>query len=260
MATELDRLVVWIPPAAFKSPEPDRPKKYGSAEVRWVAERFLKTYLEEWATDSLLLEWKWQHGQIPCPVPENEMKLRAVAADRLARVIADRAADKSEAVELISAYQRAAVDLLEDGSFDAAAALYRTLVEDRPANAEIRNNLGFCLMPTSPSEALPALEQADDLGYQPAIVNLANRAKCLLDLGRVGPAYALIEKGFNESAKNEPSTAWLWMTVDGHLKLLSFDDAREYLALLAVELSTMSGDDESVRMWSERAAELHSAD
>ena len=48
--------------------------------------------------------------------------------------------------------------LLKQGRYREAAAVFEFGVQQRPEDAEVRNNLGFCLIPVEPREALGHLD------------------------------------------------------------------------------------------------------
>jgi len=136
------------------------------AEARWLLDRFTQTYLNKWATDSLQREWRFLHSLRPGCCPSHIMRENLTNADEVARVIADRSCSSREQNAAFPSglrphhFMHLAVDRLNSGRRGEAVAIYRSLAELRPDDADVRNNLGFCLIPDSPAEAIDELTSA----------------------------------------------------------------------------------------------------
>jgi len=95
------------------------------------------------------------------------MRERHVETDTLAALLADRACDdwKHGATAdggelLVSNFTGVALERLRSGKHEDAVAIYRGLADLKPEDPEVLNNLGFCLLPTSPREAAEALKKS----------------------------------------------------------------------------------------------------
>lgn len=261
---EFDDIVSWRPPIGCL-PEPDQRlvEQISPAGNRWIFDRFHETYLTNWSTSSLHQEWKWTHGEAACPIPESEMKLRHVNESTLAKLIADRAAHRTDVDSSLQlgTFERVARELLQSGSREAAAAVFEAVVIEAPDNAEAHNDLGFCLIQDEPSEALDALERARELGYRPAIVNIANRGLCLIKLERYGPASALIDEGFVLAADSPYQPAWLWAPDHGaSVEVVYVDNVAVYMARLGLAAAQASNDERRLRRWTEALDKLQDAE
>ena len=62
-------------------------------ESRWLADRFLLTYLQDWHTASLHDEFRWKRGERRGRVPVELMELRSVPQERLNEEVTTRAVD-----------------------------------------------------------------------------------------------------------------------------------------------------------------------
>ena len=122
-AASWDDLVNWRPPSSALTDSsfvmPPR------SDDLWVTERFTKTYLSNWSVPALRSEWKYLHGQKPAPCDSNEMRVREVSANDLAKVMADRlGAEPRPSEELTSMLVEPALTFLKEGRRTEAAALH----------------------------------------------------------------------------------------------------------------------------------------
>ncbi len=176
---------------------------------RWLCDRFLKTFLTDWSTDSLKAEWAYLHGRAIAPCPAEEMRVRKVDEDDIARVLADRVALKTNIpVIQTHGFVLIAVDLLREGKRASAAALFEAIIASEPDHAEAHNDFGFCILPDNPQRALFALQRAAELGFdEPA--NYGNRILAFALLGRLTPALDLAER-FAERTDLHVGVGWMW--------------------------------------------------
>lgn len=253
-------VIAWKPPdSGLPAPSPRLGEQLSPKRDPWIIDRFLETYLEDWATSSLHQEWKWLHGETACPIPSDEMKVRAVDESALAKLIADRAVDETDLVDPLqmNTLQRVARDLLDSGSPDAAAAVFEAVAIEAPDRADAHNNLGFCLVHSDPERALKSLDRAAELGYQPKVVNICNRALCLVKLGRYGPAIALIEEGFELAKLTPHQGAWLWAPDPDALgEIIDAENLGLYLASLGLIAAEASDDNDKIRLWTDVLADI----
>ncbi len=236
-----DELRDWTPPppTLLEEDVPVRPPPEPDERGRWVVERFMHTYLENWATSSLHLEWAYIHGQEPSPCIPVEMSVRSVPEDDLAKIIADRAVeDRPPPQRLTASLVEPALRFLKQRRHVEAAGLFEAATRVEPNNADAHNNYGFCLLPSDPAGSLQALERFGHLRGGDAIVNALNRSLCLATLGRLTPAEDLARATMTdlEDVPRPPFSAWLWdpeeLLLHGDAVLSSQDDAFEYLEAL----------------------------
>jgi len=239
----------WSPPAPalLTEPVPLRPPSAPDEQGLWITERFMQTYLENWTTSSLHLEWAYMHGLEPAPCMPAEMSVRLVPEDELAKLIADRAVEDAPAPQrLTSSLVEPALDFLKQGRHVEAAGLFEAATRVEADNSDAHNNYGFCLLPSDPATALAALQRAGTLRGGDEVVNALNRSLCLAVLGRLTPAVDLARATMTdlEGAPASPFSAWLWdpeplLSHDDAI-VSSHDDAIAYLEMLihAIESST----------------------
>jgi hypothetical protein len=230
----------------------------------WLVDRFSTTSLRNWLTTSLQYEYRWQEGAEPPPCPEELMMERELERDELNAELARRSAlsiggDPDPESVLASELDSHARTLVKQGRHHEAAALFEFAVLRRPYDPEVRNNLGFCLIPENPGEAIKDLEAAAHMGYGPAAVNVYNRACCYLALGQPRVAMAVSEEYWAIKASN-PDGAMLWhWASDSDWTLASVDDANVALADLMMRVACSMGWQEDQRRWEERARLLKAA-
>jgi len=92
---------------------------------------------------------------------------------------------------------------LKLGRFEAAAACYRTALESAPHDAALHNNYGLCLeRQRQYAEALNHYERALELDDKERETFLANKAQCLVRLGRHEEANAICDRLLQEAPEN----------------------------------------------------------
>jgi len=254
-ALDFDELLAWRAPTpeqfALIDPEPGL-TILPSELARWVSDRFSETYLDNWATTSLDLEWAYLHGSQIAPCKGDAMRTRQVTQADLALAIAHRKAGDSERsdhdVLAVSAFVSTALEHLQAGRRGLAAAIFDACRKAAPENAEAHNNYGFCLLPDDPAMALNALETAARLGMETSPVNVANRIFALLKLGRLGSALEVAES-FAESGQGT-QFGYLWNTVsDREPRVIPVNDVSEYIARLALEIAIQAGEETAAKTW-----------
>ncbi|MCQ3811569.1 MAG: hypothetical protein KTV68_13560 [Acidimicrobiia bacterium] len=237
MTTSWDQLVNWSPPLPSQTDDTLSPIDNAEGDS-WITERFTKTYLSEWSVAALRSEWKYLHGQHLSPCDPSEMRVREVSANDLARVMADRlGADPRPSEHLINMLVRPAVNFLAEDRRTEAAALFEAALRVDPQNAIALNNLGFCLLPDDPEQALRHLDSAIDTGSADVEITNANRVLALVLLGRWTSACDLAAAHLNrhsDSSRREP--VWLWdsspLLRDNAAALITCDDIASYVAAL----------------------------
>ena len=223
---ELDMLAAW---------RPSLPSETGN-EYRWLVDRLSTTFLTSWETSSLRLEYRWNAGRARPPCRVDLMLERTPDTAELIAEIARRdALDRSDAQDgglLAGQIQESARVLLEEGRARDAAALFEFLCKIDPDNADALNNLGFCLIPVAPAEALRHLEAANAFGYVPEVINVCNRTRCYVEMRRFGPAIRLADSHLASVADSEAVPATLWLQGEDGLALRRIPDARAELKRL----------------------------
>ncbi len=258
LTAPLNELIDWWPAdGVVPDALPNTLSKLPSID-RWIADRFLATYLEHWAPESLLAEWEWIHGNRDCPIPAAAMRTRRIDPNRVAAQIADNAlSNRSTQLSSVAKaqYQSLAMELLEQGRPDAAAGVFEAVLALEPLDADAHNNLGFCLMPDAPADALRSLEKAAELGYEPPVVNSANRVVMLSRLGRLAAAHDLADQAYRAAIGSTPPTAYLWNleSLDSTPNVDFVKDVTEYLVGIGVAIARRVKDDQLEVLWQSRS-------
>jgi hypothetical protein len=261
MRAPLNTLVT-LSPEAFADVDGQIPMDSADRELyeryAWLVDRFSTTSTRDWLTSSLHCEYRWQAEREPPPCPVELMLDREVSQDELNAEIARRAVlqipNGEPDAEAVLATEMAghALALLRQRHCREAAALFEFAAKRRPADAEARNNLGFCLIPENPRRALFDLETAANMGYQHTAVNIYNRVCCHLALRQTRAAVALAEKYWTER-DDPPGGATLWRPgPDGSWDLINVSDTQSAIAELLVEITRTEGLRDEEQVWRER--------
>lgn len=228
---------------------PDFPTRI-SKNSEWLVDRFSSTYLDDWAEDSLKLEWRYMEGDVPLPCQPGEMGSRVVERNELAVRIANIATAKDAQSEHVGRITSAAIELVRDGRRKLAAAVLKPLLQTSWDDGEIHNNYGFCLLPDNVDGGLEALERAAVLGYD-GTVNIANRVLALYWLGRPAAALALAEEAVDQRHRVEPvrtSYMWNYLLPRGESTVIN-QDSWIYLLGLATHVAREDGNPVLVQRW-----------
>ena len=250
MTASWDQLVEWSPPQPTHVDDTLSPIRNAEGDP-WITERFTKTYLGEWSVAALRSEWRYLHGQHLPPCDPSEMKVREISANDLAKVMADRlGADRRPSERLIDMLVRPAVKFLEDDRRTEAAALFEAALRLDPRNANALNNLGFCLLPDDPEQALRHLDAAIDTGSADMEISNANRVLALALLGRWTSACDLAAAHLSRHGDSSArGPVWLWesssLLNDNTAVLMTCDDIGSYVAELHEVAATMDGEGSS---------------
>lgn len=201
LTADYEELVNWQVPGRSLLDESELPlvdtEAMGS-DGRWLVDRFTKTYLHDWGTDSLRREWLYQHGQLQPPCDAADMSSRNIDLAALAEVLAERSAaadpPKVDQPGLASSFVRSAVAFLQEARYIEAAALFEAIVRRQPNDPEALNNLGFCLLASDPHEALKSLGLANEQRSADHDLVDVNRMLALFVLGRKTAATDLADR------------------------------------------------------------------
>ncbi|WP_448625908.1 hypothetical protein [Geodermatophilus sp. URMC 64] len=209
------------------------------ARATWLVERFTETYLEDWTTDSLEMEWGYLHSEHPGCCPPEAMRERPTDVTDVARLLADRHHQewKQRPTSIVDRqfsatdFTRAAAENLAAGRQDAAAAILAAVLRLSPDSPEANNNYGFCILPTDVARSLGHLEKAaTNISEAVELTNAANRVLALHLLGRDDEARALAEHALALPTKATPS--YLWTHGSGPLRLTEPISPRDHLEQL----------------------------
>ena len=148
-------------------------------QYRWAVDHFAKTFFRDWKTTSLHYELRWLDGDILPPCPNELMLDRRVSREEITQEIARRTVYENRrpdpAESLVYEMSRHALKLLRQGYCREAAAVFEFGVQQRLKDPDVRNNLGFCLIPIEPRRALEHLKAAANMGYQSSEINAYNQ-------------------------------------------------------------------------------------
>jgi len=117
--------------------------------------------------------------------------------------------------------------------------MYEALQKLCPDDADVLNNLAFCLIPLDPRRAIPLLEKA--LEMEAGAVRYANLALCHILVGEFGEAKRYLEI---PTGIQVPPFVYLWRKDnDGNLQLERVQDFSGYMHNLS---ALARGEGESV--------------
>lgn len=264
----LTSIVLLSPPEASELAHP-HPGFNGDAKVReryaWLVDRFSSPSIRSWVTTSLQYEFRWQDGTEPPPCPPECMAEEKVDKSELNAELARRSAhsiggDPDPQSVLASEVDSHARILVGQGRYHEAAALFEFAVLRLPFDAEVRNNLGFCLMPENPGAALKELEAAGCMGYDHPVVNVYNRACCYLALDQPRTAMAIAEEYWAATALPSVNGAVLWQwPPEPDWVLTDVEEPSGALAELMTRVASGMGWQEEQLRWEERSRPFKAA-
>jgi hypothetical protein len=207
---ELRHVLTWMLPsqsAWADMPEVKDPEGE-PCESKWLADRFLLTFVRDWSTASLHQEHRWQGGEASSNVDPAEVGLRVVLGDKLNAEIALRAVTGDGAEYQLALLSRA-VELLESRQFAEAAAMFEGALAVSPT-PWVRNCLAFCLVPLEPAAATQVFIEllSEELDVALLRANLAAASRVMGDLDG---AWAHAAAGLECLASQGPRPpAFLW--------------------------------------------------
>jgi hypothetical protein len=275
----IPRLLRWVCWASLdeiislKSPDAGRLGGSRDAEVaeqyRWLVDHFSSTYYHQWETSSLHCGLRLLDGDLLPPCAASLMEDRCVDRGGLLEEIAKRAVYRTSqepTVVYASSYPaleesvkdevtRQALLMLHEGRHLEAAAVFEFGTRQLPDDADVRNNLGFCLIPVDPVQALRHLEKASGMGYRPAVTNAYNMMCCLIATGRPDDALVVASRVWTAVSADQ-ERALLWERCDDtNWQLLLTDDAAAEVALLAGQAARAAGLLDQANVWRRRSAD-----
>lgn len=210
-------LLSWRAPASAQLLSVYGARTGANARAGWLWDRHTVTNIDEWQQASFALEWAAQRGQMsdapPNVLADRTIDLAAIATSAMDSAGAMHLKRKSRkpAMDADKAASRAA-QLLSDGRHQEAADIFAGLIDIRPTDGNARNNLGFCLLPIDPAEALRMLQSASLYPNSNLLVTWVNRAMALHLTGRNADAVGALESAaaLLPEVDGPRSHAWLW--------------------------------------------------
>jgi hypothetical protein len=231
----------------------------------WAVDHFSSTFYSEWSTTSLHYAYRWLSGrEIPPCNPElmndrrlDSAKLNAEIARRAVTQGMRRPSEPRVDLVLIGEMTDYAKSLLNEKRYREAAAVFEFGSHRRPYDGQFRNNLGFCLIPEDPEEALGHLKAATEMDYPHPATNTYNQMCCHIALRHIREALALAELMWPRILSTRPAEATLWKHNEaGDWELFQSTDPRASVAELASLLAHEEGWDSEDRAWREHRNEL----
>ncbi|WP_157122263.1 tetratricopeptide repeat protein [Nocardia violaceofusca] len=171
------------------------------ADAVWLVDRFTETYLGTWTPSSWVSEWRYMHSQRSGCCPPGYMRDRPVDGPKLAEVLAEYGSREFEKVLettrtykgriQVAQFTGVAIEAIKRGERHDAVALFRMISHAEPDDWEVANNLGFCLIPEDPNEAVEWIERSISSPYRP---------RALLPIAYLNLAFARFQCGDYEMA------------------------------------------------------------
>lgn len=251
---EMEDLLRWVPPADLGDLDPTEEAE--ASEFLWLAERFTKTYLDDWSQASLKLEYrytheKWQPGAFPVELlSERQVPPVKVSEELAARVVHGRRGDPAA----VSALVERALEAIDNKKRDLAAAIFTTARTLDPDDNHIANNLAFCLLPDRPDEALEILigvRARTEMNLLP----IANSVAALMRLGETSEALRVAEEAAAIGLE-AGATAWFWVFPIQDDPVTQKIQAGQYICDLAVIAASERMDSIAVEIWEHRRSAL----
>jgi hypothetical protein len=245
-------ILKWTPPTSAKVDGTISEDPAVACEYRWFVTRLAQTFLDEWPTDALELEYRFARGEWrPSHVPTGLLSERLESPEAVAHAIAERTIKGSGSYgsEAVATLTQRAVDFIASGRVDLAANAFATARSMAPQDADFANNYGFCLLPSDPQSALDAFYESRRLGRSDAILS-ANIGLALFRSDAAQDALTELESGYQQALTGD-TRAYLW--VGGHDELtMETVRVRAYICDLGLAASTLIGSDESIALWQTR--------
>jgi len=214
----------------------------GRGATVWVCERFTKTYLDQWASESLM--WELTFLTDPMAVrslaqfdsallDERKLSFYDVAAEISRRTTSQIEKYQRGPMAELERAQQAVIDALDSGDMARAVRQAHANIDRFPNEPEIRRNFGFCIIGSDPERALETL-----MIYRPAEVevllstlNHFNVIAASYRCNRQAPfeSMQILIDGVPEGLPNE--SVWLWdpetLSGDPSVVPISLEEWRE---------------------------------
>lgn len=234
------------------------------AAYEWLWQRNTGEVLDRWSTDTLHLEYKWQHNRkvslfSPEALSDDGPELPVLNAEIARRAVEPQSQGQHEQDRLLWQLQESAVDFLRKGKFSEAVALFEFHRRRNPQDPKTLNNLGFCSMPLGASRALHWLELAAANNYGEVAINVYNQCCCLVQLNRAAEALDRAENYWQRQRQVDAMPGFLWVEKEDKWELNGDSSPEAVLADLAIEAAKALGLPSRVARWEERKKDVASA-
>ncbi len=210
-------------------------------DAEWLFDRFTLTFAAEWRAGSLVREWRYLNTQRVGCCPPGLMRQRMVDEKDVARALADEQCNRQEAQTAEPPWHQLkghAVAAALEGRLELAADIFGVVAELDPTDTEVMNNLGFCRLPTSPADAIEALEKAQGRTSTPMLTAL--NLSLAMHLGGDERALEVAESALREDLVEGPR-AYVWTLSDDGLVLSLVEDLILYGEDLVTHMSECPG-------------------
>jgi hypothetical protein len=227
----------------------------------WLLQRSITENLDRWSTESLHLEFKWQHDHqvglfntatLSSAGPDTNLLNAEIAR----RAVAPQLEAQVEQDQLFWQLQETAVDYLVTGKHVEAKTLFEFHLRRNPDDSRTLNNLGFCSFPLGASKALHWLSEAAANGYADVAINVYNQCCCLVELNRAGEALDLAENYWQRQRQPNGMTGFLWVRSGAIWKLTGDCSAERELVKLSILAAREIGREDRAVRWEGRKAQL----
>lgn len=212
----------------------------------WIWDRFTKTDLDEWALSSLLLEYRSNRGENFDAAPARIFAERLVPNEDVAELALERTAKTKgrqthrKGLQPIH-FAASAAHSLRAGDHVAAENIFSGLIELRPTDGEVWNNLGFCQLASDPGKAILSLQRGAALLRKSTPVNVANQILALHLLGEDDLALSL-SRNYLETFPEITHDCFLWQhpSPDASLEVVSVRNVHKYMTELEQHITEFS--------------------
>lgn len=201
----------------------------------WLWDRFTKTDLDEWALSSLLLEYRSNRGEDFGAAPARIIAERLVPNEDVAQLALERTAKTKgrqthrKGLQPVH-FADSAARSLQAGDHLAAENIFSGLIELRPTDGEVWNNLGFCQLASDPRKAIMSLQRGAALLRKSTSVNVANQVLALHLLGKDDLALST-SRNYLETNPEITHDCFLWQhpSRDTSLEVVSVRNVHKYM-------------------------------
>lgn len=224
----------------------------GNAEEPISPGGYIQTYLPEWSSESLKLEYRYLTGAWSPGLPPALLEERELSREDVATALADRAVADGDTVDpaTMTSLTSQAVALLEEGQRKAAAALLDGARRLRPSDLTLQQNHAFCILVDEPERARATFMHALARETRRPEVALCNLALTEALLGNVQAAFDACELAYTMAS--EAGTVYLWVQ-GGDGWSVENTDVRRWAAHLGAELEQSRG---VTGRWAQRKARV----
>lgn len=236
------------------------PQQEVCEQYRWIVDRLSGQPVRQWQTSSLELEYQWRRGDATANLPTAALADIDIDTDAIAIAIADRKVSRKGAAEpdpLAAQVKEKAKEFLRQRRYSDAAALFEFMGDyTKLPKADCLNDRGFCLIPEDPKRAIYYLEQAASRKYAPRSVNVYNQMCCKFVLGELPSVRTIADYYWVREFEGDSVAATLWRLDGNQWRLEETEDAREFVAVLALAAAESEGWPDRITRWNQRLEAL----